>query len=874
MLGAAILGGLSLGPPLSSSSARESLPPAHLALLGSSLPSTMEVGQYPHGIAYDTSNGGIYVANSGSGDVTVINGSTNQVWVSSIAVSGAWGIAYDSGNGDVYVAGFSPNVTVIDGSTNEVVANVSIGSAQTGYDEVAYDSLNGYLYVTDYYGGNVAVIDGTTNHVVANITVGGNPSGIAFDRGNGCLYVGNTVNITVINGSTNRVVGPGIATGGYPGEISYDPANGSIFVGSAESGANSVIVINDSSNTVVATNISLGGYPRGSAYDPTNGMMYVAAGQNVTVVNGTTDLVVTRLAAGFEPFGVAWNSANHHMYVDDVASGQVLDLNLTRSFNVSFVETGLPNGSGWSVGFGPTTWHSRSNTIVVPSVNGSFPAIITQPASGFLTDTPDPLVTVNGSAVTVPVVFSPSYLVTFTQTGIPQFGFWNLFAANNWGSIPNGTRFGGTEGTSFTFYVTNGTFEYAGLGDSASQWYSAAGEFAVNGSGTTVSVVFTPITTGHVWFNETGLPLGSTWGVFVGGSWSNSSSKSMLLQLTEGRDPFVAAGPAGYLPTPSSGCLSVPSDGYQAVLISFSLGGGARYRGQNGTGGGNGTGGPGCSSVYSVRFIESGLPAGTNWSLTLNGALRSSTGPILAFNESNGSYAYNVTPVPGFATSMSGLVAVNGGATNVSLTFTPIAYSLTFNETGLPQGTGWAVVIGSTIESSLTSSVSFQETSGTYHYVILVVQGYETNYSGSVIVRAANQSVQISFRIQTFPVVFVEFGLPAGSNWSVTVSNASTGFNETRSSTTDSITLFLPNGTYTVSFTVPTGYAGGASSTPLTVDGRGVSGPSPHFALAASRTAALVLLEWVGVLAIGAVAVLLTLVSLRRNRGTRSNGGV
>src|SRR2546427_1093821 len=68
------------------------------------------------------------------------------------------GLAYDSGNGYVYVANAgSDNVSVISGTT--VVATVPVGDDPIG---VAYDSGNGYVYVTNDNSNNVSVISTTT----------------------------------------------------------------------------------------------------------------------------------------------------------------------------------------------------------------------------------------------------------------------------------------------------------------------------------------------------------------------------------------------------------------------------------------------------------------------------------------------------------------------------------------------------------------------------------------------------------------------------------------------------------------------------------------------------------------------------------------
>src|SRR5438874_1085884 len=149
------------------------------------------------------------------------------------------GVAYDSGNGYVYVTNpFSDIVSVINGTT--VVATVPVGYIPRG---VAYDSENEYVYVADYGSNNVSVIDGTT--VVATVPVGTLPGALAYDGGNGFVYVANfgsyyysSSNVSVISGT---VVVATVPVGNCPDGVAYDSGNGYLYVSNYCSGTVSVI---------------------------------------------------------------------------------------------------------------------------------------------------------------------------------------------------------------------------------------------------------------------------------------------------------------------------------------------------------------------------------------------------------------------------------------------------------------------------------------------------------------------------------------------------------------------------------------------------------------------------------------------------------
>ena len=106
-----------------------------------------------------------------------------------------WGIVYDPQNGYIYVTDRgSDSVSVIDPSTNKVIANILVGRFPLG---IIYDPQNGYLYVANFGSNTVSVIDPSTNTVIANISVGLNPMGIAYDPQNGYIYVTNSLSGTL-----------------------------------------------------------------------------------------------------------------------------------------------------------------------------------------------------------------------------------------------------------------------------------------------------------------------------------------------------------------------------------------------------------------------------------------------------------------------------------------------------------------------------------------------------------------------------------------------------------------------------------------------------------------------------------------------------
>lgn len=121
---------------------------------------------------YDSSNGFVYAADEGTNEITVINGTTNTVnetiGAYHYASNGGyftggeyngqqpWGLAFIPSSNYLYAANYgSGNVTVIDCTKDQVVGFVNVGLAPRG---MAYDATNGYIYVANHFGDTVTII--------------------------------------------------------------------------------------------------------------------------------------------------------------------------------------------------------------------------------------------------------------------------------------------------------------------------------------------------------------------------------------------------------------------------------------------------------------------------------------------------------------------------------------------------------------------------------------------------------------------------------------------------------------------------------------------------------------------------------------------
>jgi YVTN family beta-propeller protein len=330
---------------------------AQFIIAADALNNTIPVLPQPLGIAYDSANGYIYVANNGSNTVSVIDGnpsdtSTYNTVIASPGVGRApYDIAFDSDNGYLYVT-TANGVYVINGANNQVVG-APITVAYHPYD-VAFDSANREIYVSceglssSGGAGIVSVISDSTNQVITAIQVGSYPSEIAFDSANGYIYVadgGGTV--SVINGATNA-----LATGftnpinletNVDG-VAFDSANDEIYVTDYFLGA--VSVINGTTNHVVGSISVNANNPARDVFDSASGIIYVVNyGSNsvsVIVPTPTVPTGVTITGVTFNSVSVSWNSVpgatNYVVYVSTSPSGPFSTRNVaapTTSYTIS-----------------------------------------------------------------------------------------------------------------------------------------------------------------------------------------------------------------------------------------------------------------------------------------------------------------------------------------------------------------------------------------------------------------------------------------------------------------------------------------------------------------------------------------------------------
>jgi len=171
----------------------------------------------------------VYVTNSGSGNVGVIDAVSN-LFVTAIPVGTTpWGAAVSPDGTQAYVALQGGNsVAAINTASNTVTGTIPVGSAPWG---VAFNPAGTFAYVANSGSDNVSVIDVGLGSVVTNVTVGSTPQWLSVTPDGKHVYVTNSGahTVSVIDTATNTVIQT-VDVGAQPGGVATSPDGSEVYV--------------------------------------------------------------------------------------------------------------------------------------------------------------------------------------------------------------------------------------------------------------------------------------------------------------------------------------------------------------------------------------------------------------------------------------------------------------------------------------------------------------------------------------------------------------------------------------------------------------------------------------------------------------------
>jgi len=580
---------------------------------------SIPVGNQPTALACDQNNGDVYVATllltQNSNSVKVISGATQNVIATVTVGFFPTAIAISPDGGEVYVANVpDDNLTIISGTTQSVVGSISVGDSPVG---LAFDSSSEALFVADQLSQNVAVVNVTSRSIETLLTANPGPSSIAVDQVTGAGYVAN-----LYSGSLYQVQGSTLLLGaeryiGAPLEgLAVDGETGHVYV--ACLGCGELYDVNESKPSLQPIRVGIG--PTAVALDKVDGRIYVAnsASNNVSVVDTSTDTTVATISlkgptlGGSSPVGVAFDQMDDHVYV--ALHGDLLgDVG-----NITIIDAATDRVVGgyyqWG-GPGPSAVcvdPSNSEVYVADDFSNEIWSFNTSTGAVVsiipVGDMPEGLAMgLNDSYLYVADAGSNNVTLINSSTN-------EVIGSVTVGSSPEGIAF---DPENRDIYVAN------------------------EGSGT-LSVIGPP--TYEVSFQGKGLPTGTNWSVTVAGVTNSTTTTDVLFQEPLGTYNYtVSSGDPRY--RAAGGVIRVLGAPINTEVTFAEV-------------------------TYVVTFDESGLPFGTNWSVTLSGQTEASTASVIHFTQPNGSYKFVAVSSRGWTPAPSaGTLNVSGANVLESVNF-------------------------------------------------------------------------------------------------------------------------------------------------------------------------------------------------------------
>jgi DNA-binding beta-propeller fold protein YncE len=605
------------------------------------------------------------------------------------------GLYLDGATGTLWVAtgGSDSNVTLFDLATGRASGAVALPG---GAHALASDGENSTVVIANREAGNLSLVDASTGSFLRSFLLGVAPALVTVDPDSGNLYSvdGSTGALVRVTPDLSSVAPLGLLpTGGSPA-AAPDPAQGSIWIGSE--GSTAIVELNGSLGSVVRTldeNATVGtisydsidqrlyagnytsdtvipfaasnGYPNpgvaavptpiSSFYDARNGDLYVgSASVNVgtftsplAILNGTREVVVRKLNGGIYLDGMTFDPYTGQLFVAAEETGNLTVINtLTNRVSGQIV---LPGGGEPSaLVFDPVTGllyvaEAGSQDVLLYAPNGTFLATVpvgydptslaydyvggfvvaADEAGGVLSILPDPY----------------RYAVIFSERGLTPDVPWGVAAQDTvqW-----------TNGTTLTYYTLNGSFAWDL--DVPVHFNTTGGpvngSVAINGGSALVQFQFTRNGTRYpVQLYERGLPLDTAWSVRLNGSLLSTTGTTLVDRLQNWTYPLLVPGIPGYYPTPSNTTIVV-NGGVANLTIGWN------------------------QTTFPVTFSESGLAAGTSWTVTAGTTVGHSSNGTIVLQLWNGSFPFVVPSVSGYTANPSaGDVDVVGKPTNVSIAF-------------------------------------------------------------------------------------------------------------------------------------------------------------------------------------------------------------
>jgi YVTN family beta-propeller protein len=299
------------------------------------LPAISAFGSAGSSLTADSLAGVMYVQNSNSNSISVVDLATNEI-LRNITVDGTphniklsedqltlYILTSDRDSGTIFMLNTTSNELM-----NEIPTEVSI-------QDIAI--FNGTMYASDVRGGKVLVMD-VNGTLIDEIDVGSRPQYMEVRPDGRVLYVtrlGGPISVVDLE---QKIVIKEIDSGSIPHRLSFTNRGPVLFVVNAESDTLSVI---DSYEHEVIKTISVGDTPGYVALNPDETLAYVTNMDSNTVSIVDADKVVNEIPVGNGPYGIAFSADGGDLaYVSNMRGNDVSIINTTSSNVTATISAG------------------------------------------------------------------------------------------------------------------------------------------------------------------------------------------------------------------------------------------------------------------------------------------------------------------------------------------------------------------------------------------------------------------------------------------------------------------------------------------------------------------------------------------------------
>ncbi len=511
-------------------------------------------------------------------------------------------------------------------TTGGYLSNITLGPSSTPMFDY-YDPANGYLYVSNAGTGNLTIINAKSMSIIKNVTLA--------DLRNSAFNIAQSPQSDLIYAF------------GYNGT---NNSNGTVFT-LQPSGT----IVGEHDFTSLGPQFFVQGYP--VVLSPT------IFDQNMLVANGT-GIDVLNLSTGSENYYPAPTNYYPSLLYPYGSSGDYMVSNEVNNTTLLF--------SGRNFAYMPG-----------PDVKGQIFSGFTDPLNGYIYLSTDSnfnpytgnitvLSPVNGSVLASVYAFTGStslafsswnqslfaldypgsgndvhtysvtkaYTVSFSESGLPGGNSWyvNITGEPSSGALQPGAPYSVT--------LINQTYSYT-IGTTDKSYRAAGGTFDAD-SAISIPVYFSLVKY-QIKFTESGLPAASTWKLTLNGTQYSNSTDQITISLINGTYSYSVSSVSGYTITNGTGSVTIDGSSV-SISVKFS------------------------PAVYHVTISETGLPANSTWTITVNGHEYNVTGTLTTLSLTNGTYSYTISPVSGYSiTNRTGNLTVAGSAVSVNVKFSPVS---------------------------------------------------------------------------------------------------------------------------------------------------------------------------------------------------------